>query len=56
MGKRRWGFEVAASQCKGANDNRTDDLQSRLYLRSYDFIYAVTTLFTQYTRRKGLPR
>jgi hypothetical protein len=42
MGKMRWGKEVAASQCKGANDNRTDDLQSRLYLHSHDFIYTVT--------------
>jgi hypothetical protein len=56
MGKMRWGKEVAASQCKGTNDNRTDDLQSRLYLHSYDFICSVTTLFTQYTRRKGFPR
>ncbi len=55
MGKMRWGKEVAASQCKGANDNRTDDMQSRLYLHSYDFICSVTTLFTQYTHAQRIP-
>ncbi len=41
MGKMRWGKEVAASQCKGANDNRTDACSHDFIYTVHDFIYTV---------------
>ena len=40
MGKMRWGKEVAASQCRG-------QMITERTTFSHDFIYTVTTLFTQ---------